>query len=72
LNRNTRGAFEAGPSPFEEGYDPERNMRLLRRGGQAISAQPASISEEEQEALVERAEDDDAEAIAELQRLGLI
>ena len=69
LNRSTRGAFEAGPSPFEEGYDPERNMRLLRRG-QATSPQAASISEEEIEELVERAEDDDPEAIAELQRLG--
>ena len=69
LNRSTRGAFEAGPSPFEEGYDPERNMRLLRRG-QATSQQAASISEEEIEELVERAEDDDPEAIAELRRLG--
>ena len=71
LNRSTRGAFEAGPSPFEEGYDPERNMRLLRRG-QATSQQAASISEDEIAELVERAEDDDPEAIAELQRHGLI
>ena len=69
LNRSTRGAFEAGPSPFEEGYDPERNMRLLRRG-QTTSPQAESISEEEIEELVERAEDDDPEAIAELRRLG--
>jgi len=41
LNRSTRGAFEAGPSPFEEGYDPERNMGLLRRG-QTTSAQATS------------------------------
>jgi len=71
LNRSTRGAFEAGPSPFEEGYDPERNMRLLRRG-QATSPQAESISEEEMAELVERAEDDDPEAIAELKRHGLI
>jgi hypothetical protein len=71
LSRSTKGAFEAGPSPFEEGYDPERNMRLLRMG-QATSPQAESISEEEQEELVERAEEGDAEAIAELQRHGLI
>ena len=77
LNRKTKGAFEAGPSPFEKGYDPEKNMRLLR-GSQAISPQATStsesVSEEYLETLADRAYDDegnlvDEEALAELKRL---
>ena len=79
LERTTGGGFTAGPSPFEEGYDPERNKRMIARS--ATYLRPAKEADEEptpeQLELIDRAFDDDLnivdeDAYAELERLGII